>query len=217
MQDYSPDAPIVNLPLRALRTRRPATLRERLGFTWARNPNYKGGRYSKLRAKRERQMTRAWAERDAVVVSLRRRIAAGDTDPRLTALVNQLAAATFESLGVETYTPRGPGGGKAAARPYISAAAEAAALAFIGAVRAAWRIFAREARHAYALGLRVLPSMLRAMQRERVTDPRSEPPHLPVGSVSLSRDRSCTSDASGQEWLRRYERHARPEADASAM
>lgn len=220
----------VTLSARPRRARRPWSDRARLERTWFKrcrahgrpaatscgcdptrfigNANYRSGAHCKRRLRIESQLARTWPTREHLVAALRRR--AAEDRPELTAIADQLAIVTLESLGVRTLTHPARGGGKRQLPYYIPDVALELVTAFLGLAHTARRWLDRLAQHAYRATMWARVTLMRALDRDLRTAYRSAAPHpssdsqesrtlLPVGD----------SDAPARNFFEeKYGRHA---------
>jgi len=212
------------------RARRPWSDRARLDVTWFKrcrahgrtaatsctcdpsnfigNANYRTGAHSKRRLRMESQLARAWRDRDLLVAALRRR--AEEDLLGLTAVADQLAIVTLDSLGVRILTHPARGGGKRRLPYYIPDVALALVAAFLGIADTARRFLERLAQHAYRAAMWARATFLRALYRDRRTAYRSAAPHPSSGSQE-SRTLLPTGSSDGPDrnyFAEKYARHA---------
>lgn len=200
-REYSTEAPSSNLHVQPKRTLAPWSMRRRLARMGPLNKWHTDALpWTKRRHRREGAITNRLKERDGLVVRLTH-AAQVTKDRALQAMADELRAITPEGLGLMWYTP--PSWGTRPRRPgwYIPDVEDAAVSAALALFRAAGRVLARFARLARDGYRRVLAASARALFRPVGYAYEHASPHPQVGSLSTSRETSCTSGASGNDWL----------------
>jgi hypothetical protein len=199
---YSTTTPESNDRAHAPRPGRSWTARQRLAWTWNRNPWFSGGAHARRRYRMEAAVARLLVEREALVVMLRKRARNSAQPEALHAAAERLAMITPEGLGLIHLDHARPGGGKRALPYYIPDVAMPVVAAALRLWRWSKRLIDREARQAYAAQLRRVAAHLGAVVRDALCREQSRP--IPDDrerereTLSLSR----TSDRPESDWLK---------------